>query len=128
MPLVSNRPAWLFPAAAAAAVLWLSALGVLAATTANPPVLNRWQIGRADCIVEADGQTVFAVLKGDCDPNEVVFARTWDDGSRRLVPLEHTASGDRVLEVRFDREGPGNPITYPATAKTRAMLQAALAE
>ena len=44
---------WVLPAVAGLAAVWAAALGTLAATTADPPTLNRAQLARADALVRA---------------------------------------------------------------------------
>ena len=49
---------WVLPAAVALVVVWAAGLGTLAATTANPPTLNREQVLRADALLWCELQSV----------------------------------------------------------------------
>ena len=49
-----QRKRWVLPAVAGLAAVWAAGLGTLAATTADPPTLNRAQLSRADALVRAE--------------------------------------------------------------------------
>ena len=112
---------WLLPAAVLLAVAWAAGLGTLAATTANPPTLNRAQLLRADALLWAevravDDDTARLTVKevGFAGPAAAELAvgtgltvrrfpaGAADAGELRAVPVRRVAGG---WEVAASRDG-----------------------
>ena len=87
---------WVLPAAVAGAVVWAAGLGTLAATTANPPTLNREQLRRADALVWGEVRSV------DGDAARVLVRDAAPAGAPAVPP--GLAAGAAVTVRRFPRD------------------------
>ena len=93
---------WVLPAVAGLAAVWAAALGTLAATTADPPTLNRAQLARADALVRAEvvdagGQGAAKLRVKNILPLNGATA----DG----LAADGLAAGAEVTAARFPRGG-----------------------
>lgn len=118
-------------AAAAVAVLWWIALGMLALFTANPVTLNREQILRSSYVVtgkvvDAERGTVEVEKewKQSGFGGTVHVGRLEETGARAgrsyIIPIEKAADG--MLNVTRSRLPNEAPLIYPATAEAAAQL------
>ncbi|MFP6770487.1 MAG: hypothetical protein VB859_20095 [Planctomycetaceae bacterium] len=126
----------------AAAVSWWITLGLMAALTANPVVLNLAQFSQARLIIEGrlsneradtiDVLRVFAcdTIKEPSGPLSVVnldqLRPTLKADQSYLVPLHPTGEGTwKILGLKTlsPRGGQSRPIIYPADDVTREQLE-----
>ncbi len=126
----------------AAAVSWWVALGLMAALTANPVVLNPAQFSQARLVIEGrlsgeraetiDVLRVFAcnTIKEPDGPLSVVnldqLRTTLEADRSYLVPLNPTGKGTwKILGLKTlsPRDGPSRPVIYPADDVTREQLE-----
>lgn len=129
---VKIRRRWIVSAIVLAA--WILALGILAATTANPVTLNREQILHAHFVVTARvlnrAEGMIAVEKewkrgagivADKMRVENLDRTGVHDGAEYLLPLTRQADGKLyVTETRLPN---GRPLAYPATPDAIARLE-----
>ena len=98
----AQRKRWVLPAVAGLAAVWAAALGTLAATTADPPTLNRAQLARADALVRAEvvdpGGKGGATLRVE---NVLPLNGATADG----LAAAGLAAGAEVTAARFPRGG-----------------------
>lgn len=144
---------WPLYLAGAMVTVWIAILALLAATTANPPVVNQLQILKSDAVVTVVVDTheygfgyafsIAKLWKGEqidhlAPPFDV---RRWPVGSRVIVPLQKTSNGWRVtqgeaswadfpwaqVDPRFERLSTQlKPLVYPDTPDVQRQLEAAL--
>lgn len=144
---------WPLYLAGAMVTVWISILALLAATTANPPVVNQLQVMISDAVVTVEigvagtgvdsPLSVVKTWKGS--PNvslpPLPEVSRWPAGARVIVPLQKTFNGWRVtqgeaswadfpwtqVDPRFERLSTQlKPLVYPDTPDVQRQLEAAL--
>jgi len=134
--LTEGRKPVFWRGAMALAAVWMASLTILAATTANPIVVNSLQVARAEIVVSG---TV-----SDVASERLRVQREWKQGKRLaeitvrglsqlpvepgntyILPLSRV-DADIYQIVPLPVAAPGSPI-YPLTAQTRCRLEQILA-